>query len=314
MPDSPIAATPYEVLGVAPSVTDDELRRAYRRMLRSTHPDVGGDPARFLAVQAAWERVGTTADRQAYDRGRGTGRGTGGAESSSWATPSSTAPRADTRPKTRAYGHPGGWRRERYLTLIREWAGRGADLADPYDPALVASAPRHLRRILADALAEEATARTLSTLGIGYTVWHDVSTGPPEEKIDHVVLGPTGLFAMLSEDYGDVVRVRGGDLIGDAIAGERPMHDLGQRAKRLGRSTRVRFTALVIVLPDDALPETVVPLGRSRGAAEVAVRQSFLPGLLRNGIDGAAPIGGTELFDLRTRLQAGIRFVSPDPV
>ena len=69
-------------------------------------------------------------------------------------------------------------------------------------------APREIRHTLADALAEEATARTLSTLGIGYTVWHDVATGAPEDKIDHIVLGPTGLVAMLSEDFGGPVRVR----------------------------------------------------------------------------------------------------------
>ena len=307
MPDSPIAATPYEVLGVSPVATEAELRVAYRRLMRETHPDTGGEAARFIAVQEAWQRVGTPEDRAAYDRGASHGRSA--PPGHSWATPSTSAPRQDTRPRTRAYGHPGGWRRERYLTLIREWAGRGAELPDPFDPQLVRSAPRQLRHILADALAEEATARSLSSLGIGFTVWHDVATGEPEDKIDHVVLGPTGLFALLSEDYGAPVRVKGGELIGEGIVGERPIHGLAQRAKRLGRSVRVRFTALAIVLPDDALDEPVTVLGSVRGATTVAVRQLFLPALLRGGIEGTAPIGGNELFDVRTRLQAGIRFV-----
>ena len=298
-----MSASPYEVLGVAASVSDDELRRAFRRALRETHPDTGGDPKRFTAVQLAWERVGTSEKRAAYDAGHRV------SDRHDTFSAQAARPRQDTRPRARSHGHPGGWRRERYLDQIREWVGRGAPLGDPYDPALVRSAPREIRHTLADALAEESTARTLTALGIGYTVWHDVATGDPEQKIDHVVLGPTGLFAMRSEDFGGPVRVRKGELIGEAVAGERPMHDLGSRAKVLARQLRVRFTGLVLVLPDDALEEPVTSLGSIRGAAAVAVQQSSLGMLLRQGIPGSAPIGGNELFDLRTRLGDGIRFV-----
>jgi len=298
-----MSASPYEVLGVAASVSDDELRRAFRRALRETHPDTGGDPKRFTAVQLAWERVGTSEKRAAYDAGHRV------SDRHDTFSAQAARPRQDTRPRARSHGHPGGWRRERYLDQIREWVGRGAPLGDPYDPALVRSAPREIRHTLADALAEESTARTLTALGIGYTVWHDVATGDPEQKIDHVVLGPTGLFAMRSEDFGGPVRVRKGELIGEAVAGERPMHDLGSRAKVLARQLRVRFTGLVLVLPDDALEEPVTSLGSIRGAAAVAVQQSSLGMLLRQGIPGSAPIGGNELFDVRTRLGDGIRFV-----
>ena len=241
MTDSPISASPYEVLGVNSGATQDELRRAYRKLMRETHPDTGGDAARFTAVQVAWERVGDPDDRAAYDRGRSSSRTD--ETPVTWA-PQSRPKQADTRPRARSYGHPGGWRRERYLVLIREWVGRGEQLADPYDPALVRSAPLELRHLLADALAEEATARTLSALGIGYTVWHDVSTGAPEEKIDHVVLGPTGLFAILSEDFGESVRSRKGELLGKPFGTARPMHALGVRAKTVSRAARVKFTTL----------------------------------------------------------------------
>ncbi|CAN5348840.1 hypothetical protein BH09ACT1_BH09ACT1_28790 [soil metagenome] len=317
MTDSPIAATPYEILGVSPSASQDELRIAYRRQLRETHPDTGGSTARFLAVQLAWERVGTPDDRANYDRGsygqRPADASAGFENGASWAPRS--APRAqDTRPRARSYGHPGGWRRERYLTLMREWVGRGETIADPYDPTLVRSAPRELRHILADALAEEFTARTLSDLGIGFTIWHDVSTGDPthsdpEQKIDHVVLGPTGLFAILSEDYGEPVRFRREEIFGVLDGEDRPMHSLGQRAKVVSRAARVKFSALVIILPDEQLDEPLTVLGSIRGATTVVVRRSVLPMLVREGVPGAGMIGGNELFDARTRLQAALTFV-----
>jgi len=315
-----MSSTPYEVLGVSPTATHEELRKAYRRSLREAHPDTGGTEARFHAVQLAWERVGTPESRAAYDRGAGLAAAAGGhmdasaPSSSAWAAPSerggaSAPPRRDTRPRARSYGHPGGWRRERYLTLIREWVGRGAELDNPYDPSLVRSAPREIRHILADALAEEATATALSELGIGFTVWHDVATGPPEQKIDHIVLGPSGLFAVLSEDFGEHVDVRRGELVGPAVGSARPMHSLELRAKAFSKAMKVKFTALVIVVPDDDFDENYEVLGSSRGAATVVAQQSHLPALLRNGLPGSRRTGGTEAFDVRTRLQNGIRFV-----
>lgn len=289
----------------------DELRRAYRKMLRETHPDTGGDAKRFHAVQYAWDQIGTEADRASYDR-RGIHGRSSASSSASWG-PSAPRKPADTRPPARSFGHPGGINRERYLGLMREWVGRGAAMPDPYDPALVRSAPRDIRHLLADALAEEATASSLSTLGIGFTLWHDVATdaatGPAASKLDHIVLGPTGLFAVLSEDWGGPVTVRRNELVGETIApGERPLHGLALRAKAISRAAKVRFTALVIVVPDDAI-EQAVTIGRMRGVTTVVVHRSRLLGLLREGLDGVPALGGTDLFEVRTRLQSTLRFV-----
>ena len=303
MQDSPVASDAYEVLGVSAKATDDELRRAYRRRLRQTHPDTGGLAREFTAVQVAWAKVGTPAARADYDSGRSVPRETFEAQTA--------RPRRDTRPTARSYGHPGGWRRERYLTLVREWAGRGTTLDNPYDPALVRSAPRDIRHILADALAEEATARELSQLGIAFTLWHDVATAAgPEEKIDHIVLGPTGLYALLSEDWGAPVKVRKGELTGETLAhGEHPFAVLAARMRHVARTARVRFDALVIVVPDDATDAGLTLAGRLRGVPTALVARSRLPELMREGLPGTGAVGGSELFEIRSRLQAVIRFV-----
>jgi hypothetical protein len=306
MSDSPVSESPYEVLGVPSSATEDELRRAYRRLLRETHPDTGGESGRFIAVQHAWSLIGTPEARALYDRGRPS---PGLTDRATWAPPSRPDTARAGHPSARSYGHPGGWRRERFLRLLQEWVGRGVDIDDPYDPALVRRAPREIRRILADALAEEATARLVSELGMGYTVWHDVATGAPEDKLDHVVLGPTGLFALLSEDFGGLVRVRRGEVDGVMVEGDRPLHALAARAKVLARAARVKFSGLLLVVPDDELDEPYTAAGTSRGAVVVVVRRSVLPTLLRDGLPGGRTIGGTELFDLRTRLQTVVRFV-----
>jgi len=308
--DSPLSASAYEILGVDPSVDDTELRRAYRLRLRQTHPDTGGDAAIFIQVQRAWELVGTVESRAAYDRRSGVASAATPDADTGWSGWRPQAARTDTRPRARSYGHPGGWRRERYLVLIREWAGRGVEVPDPYDPALVRSAPRDLRRLLADALAEEATARTVSDLGMGFTVWHDVAVGTDaDDKLDHVVLGPSGLYGVMSEDFGGVVGFRRGEITGPSLGTRAPVTAALGRMRTIAKTARVRFSGAIIVLPDDDLAQAVTPLGTSRGVPVVVVRRSALAMVLRQGVPQARAIGGNELFDVRTRLQQTVRFV-----
>ena len=306
MPDSPASPTPYEVLGVAAAASHAELRRAYRRLLRETHPDTGGNPARFHAVQKAWQRIGEPTARVTWDKRHSTSF-----RPMDPTVPTGPPPAKRQRPegsalRARSYGHPGGQARERFLALMREWAGRGHALGDPYDVALVRSAPREIRHLMAKALAEEATARAVSTLGIGYTIWNDVDAGGG--KIDHVVLGPAGLFAITSEDWGSEVRLVRGELDGGALPpGSQPIRTLTRRSRALGRQLGVRFTAALIVVPDDALQDPVTAIGR-KGDVAVA-RLSLLPLILRDGVGRGERLSIEDVFDVRTRLQHGIRFV-----
>lgn len=76
----------YATLGVAPTATVGEIRTAFRRLARETHPDArGDDPAmerRFKRITRAWEVLRDPARRAAYDsrltRGRFAAPGTGG--------------------------------------------------------------------------------------------------------------------------------------------------------------------------------------------------------------------------------------------
>jgi curved DNA-binding protein CbpA len=306
MSESPAAASPYEVLGVSPSATDEELRRAYRRKLRQSHPDVGGSAASFHAVQVAWERIGSPEGRAAYDGARypETNYSGGPAHATSPPRPSSSGVKA------RMHGHPGGHSRQRYLALLREWAGRGTTIADPYAPDLVRSAPREIRHRLAKALAEESTALLISGLGIGYTAWHDVATRDDVDKIDHVVLGPAGLFAILSEDWGSPVALKRGELVGESLEpGEEPLDEFAAAARILSKSLRVRFTALIVVAPDEAVTEPLVLPGRGRRPMVVVIPRSRLVGVLRDGIAGMERGSFEKVFELRSTLQNGIRFV-----
>lgn len=307
MTESPAAATPYEVLGVSAAASQSDLRRAYRRLARQTHPDLGGTPEKFRQVQLAWERIGTPEDRTRYDNGRRSGVSEEAPERT-WA-PRPPSSRTESKPRARAFGHPGGEARETFLRLMREWVGRGERLDDPYAPALVRSAPTEIRRALAKALAEEATATTIVELGIGYTIWSDVTAGR-EGKLDHVVLAPTGLFAIRSDDWGGTVTLVKGELSGSTVPdGEQPARALARSARAFAKSTRVPFTAQLIVVPDSALDEPIEPVSRGRRNSAFVIRRSVLPHVLRGGLTGGSGTGLVDVFEIRSRVQQVARFV-----
>ena len=57
----------YAKLGVARNATQDEIKRAFRRLASQHHPDKGGDTKKFQEIQAAYDVLGDTAKRSQYD-------------------------------------------------------------------------------------------------------------------------------------------------------------------------------------------------------------------------------------------------------
>jgi molecular chaperone DnaJ len=67
-----LVASPYDTLGVSKTASADEIKKAYRKLVRQHHPDKNpGDAsaeAKFKEVQGAYDVLSDPEKRQAYDR------------------------------------------------------------------------------------------------------------------------------------------------------------------------------------------------------------------------------------------------------
>lgn len=57
----------YQILGIDRSASDDDIKRAYRKMASKHHPDKGGDKVAFQDVQEAYDTLSDPNKRQFYD-------------------------------------------------------------------------------------------------------------------------------------------------------------------------------------------------------------------------------------------------------
>jgi molecular chaperone DnaJ len=126
---------PYQVLGVARTASEEDVRVAYRRLARQRHPDrTGGDAGPMAILNEAYRVLGDPARRAAYD----------GAQRHTVAA-GSAAPPAEPRPQP--VGAPAASQRAPDTTVRFPWrmslvaAGLGtmvvlvmAAVSEPADP------------------------------------------------------------------------------------------------------------------------------------------------------------------------------------
>src|SRR5213082_4262542 len=74
----------YETLGISRGASEEDLKKAYRRLAKQYHPDANKDQgaeARFVEINEAYEVLSDPQKRAAYDRyghaGVGNGAGAG---------------------------------------------------------------------------------------------------------------------------------------------------------------------------------------------------------------------------------------------
>lgn len=68
----------YDLLGVKPEASDDEIKKAYRKSALKHHPDKGGDPELFKDLTHAYEVLSDSNKRSIYDQAGKAGLESGG--------------------------------------------------------------------------------------------------------------------------------------------------------------------------------------------------------------------------------------------
>jgi molecular chaperone DnaJ len=58
----------YEVLGIAKTASQDEIKKAFHKLAHKYHPDKGGDEKKFKEINEAYQVLSDTTKRQQYDQ------------------------------------------------------------------------------------------------------------------------------------------------------------------------------------------------------------------------------------------------------
>lgn len=67
----------YEVLGVDEKASQEEIKKAYRKLAKENHPDTGGNEETFKKISLAYDTLGDENKREEYDRNKNNPFGNG---------------------------------------------------------------------------------------------------------------------------------------------------------------------------------------------------------------------------------------------
>ncbi|RYG60050.1 hypothetical protein EON64_19640, partial [archaeon] len=67
-PSSPPDTAYYDILGLSPSASEQDIKTAYRSMAKKMHPDKGGNTEQFKQLQEAYDTLRDSSRREVYDR------------------------------------------------------------------------------------------------------------------------------------------------------------------------------------------------------------------------------------------------------
>ena len=178
-----MVADPYKVLGVPPTASTQEIKSAYRSLVKQHHPDAvdaaGRDPERILAINAAWEVLGDPEARQHFDAGRSERAAHSTATAASAAAPRRRSAAADAdleRWLEQVYGPL-----DRLLGQVLDpfTAQLKALSADPYDDGLMEGFCSYLERSRQKLDKAETLYRSCAcpsaARGFGLSVYHFLS-------------------------------------------------------------------------------------------------------------------------------------------
>src|SRR3989338_11256053 len=58
----------YKILGIAKGASEEDVKKAYRKLAHKFHPDKGGDAGRFKEISEAYQILSSRDKRAQYDK------------------------------------------------------------------------------------------------------------------------------------------------------------------------------------------------------------------------------------------------------